>query len=936
MPSVHFGGRYDPQLVVCAVYSVGLHNHGRLPILIMERLDASFQQLKINETTQGFGDGSFYFPVGNQFVSKAFNHPQNQVKRGTPPRFTRFQPNIPPQQQPFNSYSYVTPWFMSAAAGGANKPSNGIGIFGAPPENGRIDHLHTGNRGYQRRSCRLNNISSTCHNGHANNNSSGSWNFSFKTEEELFCDSAPKAAINLELYDSIPVKQSGPDWTAVDPLTSFNDVQLHKVLADNIERAQYVHPTPVQKYALQIVLAKRDLMACAQTGSGKTAAFLIPLLHMMLEGSSKGGEKGNDSKLRGSHSLQMGVASPTCLILAPTRELSCQIFDESRRFAYRSDLKPCVVYGGAPVNNQLRDLSRGCDLLVATPGRLVDVIGREKVTLENVKFLVLDEADRMLDMGFEPQIRKIVEQNGMPDSSQRQTLMFSATFPNEIQTLAKDFLKNYIFLAVGRVGSTSENISQEVFYVHDRDKPERLVRILKEKEPAALTLVFVETKKGADLLANYLSRLQFPVAAIHGDRPQADRERALSSFRSGRTPVLIATAVAARGLDIPNVKHVINFDLPSDIEEYVHRIGRTGRMGQPGSAISFFCDRNQNVAHQLVELLREAKQPVPVWLDQRVSSTAAGNNSLNSNGRRYVSGGPNRRNGGYRPNYTSLDFRTGQKTNTSYVQNPQALGLLGNCAASLAAAACVPQPPSHHLRYQQPPPHQNPFATAAAVAALQGLQQGHPFGPPPPPRGLFDTRPPSSYPPPPFGAPQRPNVPPAPPSLMQQPAPAAPPPAANPQQQMHQYLAAMQHVVSTASSSSEFAATNYHQAFAEYAPPPTQPQDVFAASSPPAKASGSAEGQMMPPAFYRDSGSQQQQPNHAALAAAMSAMAAAAMSNGQMEGPSGMEEDKRVAAAAAAAAVGGGGEWWVSAPSPNISAYPTPSTTMLQPAATAN
>ncbi|EUB61678.1 ATP-dependent RNA helicase ded1 [Echinococcus granulosus] len=360
---------------------------------------------------------------------------QNQVKRGTPPRFTRFQPNIPPQQQPFNSYSYVTPWFMSAAAGGANKPSNGIGIFGAPPENGRFDHLHTGNRGHQRRSCRLNNISSTCHNGHTNNNSSGSWNFSFKTEEELFCDSAPKAAINLELYDSIPVKQSGPDWTAVDPLTSFNDVQLHKVLAENIERAQYVHPTPVQKYALQIVLAKRDLMACAQTGSGKTAAFLIPLLHMMLEGSSKGGEKGNDSKIKGSHSLQMGVASPTCLILAPTRELSCQIFDESRRFAYRSDLKPCVVYGGAPVNNQLRDLSRGCDLLVATPGRLVDVIGREKVTLENVKFLVLDEADRMLDMGFEPQIRKIVEQNGMPDSSQRQTLMFSATFPNEIQVL---------------------------------------------------------------------------------------------------------------------------------------------------------------------------------------------------------------------------------------------------------------------------------------------------------------------------------------------------------------------------------------------------------------------------------------------------------------------------------------------------------------------
>ncbi|VDD81250.1 unnamed protein product [Mesocestoides corti] len=648
-----------------------------------------FQQLKLGETPQGLGEGPFYFPGGNQFISKGFSHPTNQVKRGTPPRFGRFQPDLPPpQQQPFNGYSYMTPWFMAAAAGGTSKSSDGIGIFGAPPENGHFDHFNNNQRGYQRRPYRGNNV----YNGQTNNNSSSTWSFSFKTEEELFCNNTPKANINLELYDSIPVKQSGPDWTAIDPLTSFTDVQLNSVLVENIERAQYVHPTPVQKYALPIVLAKRDLMACAQTGSGKTAAFLLPILHMMLE-KSKNIENAEDSvrtiyisgthvdgvlhscisapytrqvdilpdliimcsaslqKSKGNQSVQAGIASPTCLILAPTRELSCQIFDEARRFAYRSEIKPCVVYGGAPVNNQLRDLSRGCDLLVATPGRLVDVIGREKVTLENVNFLVLDEADRMLDMGFEPQIRKIVEQNGMPDSSQRQTLMFSATFPTEIQasficfywaTLAKDFLKNYIFLAVGRVGSTSENISQEIFYIQDRDKPERLVRILREKEPSALALVFVETKKGADLLANYLSRLQFPVASIHGDRPQADRERALSSFRSGRTPVLIATAVAARGLDIPNVKHVINFDLPSDIEEYVHRIGRTGRMGQPGSATSFFSDRNQNVAHQLVELLREAKQPVPIWLDQRATSTPA-NNPLGANGRRYGSNGQSRR-----------------------------------------------------------------------------------------------------------------------------------------------------------------------------------------------------------------------------------------------------------------------------------------------------
>ncbi|VUZ46701.1 unnamed protein product [Hymenolepis diminuta] len=923
----------------------------------MERLDTSFQQMKLNDTPQGFGDGSLYFPVGNQFVGKGFNHSQNHVKRGTPPRFGRLQPDLAAQQQSFNGYYNMAPFFMPAVPGGGNKTADGIGLFGAPPENGRFDNMNSFNsRGYPRRPYRMNNNNvnhnnnNHYHNGHSNSSSNGNWNFSFKTDEELFCNNTPKGNINLELYDSIPVKQSGPDWTAVDPLVSFSDVKLHKVIMDNIERAQYVHPTPVQKYSLPITLAKRDLMACAQTGSGKTAAFLIPILHMMLENISKDSEK-SDDKVK-PQSLTSGMASPTCLILAPTRELSCQIFDEARRFAYRSEMKPCVVYGGAPVNNQLRDLSRGCDILVATPGRLVDVIGREKVTLENIKFLVLDEADRMLDMGFEPQIRKIVEQNGMPDSSQRQTLMFSATFPNEIQTLAKDFLKNYIFLAVGRVGSTSENISQEIFYIQDRDKPERLVRILKEKEPSALTLVFVETKKGADLLANYLSRLQFPVAAIHGDRPQADRERALSSFRSGRTPVLIATAVAARGLDIPNVKHVINFDLPSDIEEYVHRIGRTGRMGQPGSATSFFCDRNQNVAHQLVELLREAKQPVPIWLEQRVSNS--GNSSLNSNGRRYGNG-QNRRGSGFRPNYASLDFRIGQKTNTSYVQNPQALGLLGNCAAaSLAAAACVPTPgppqQNHNFRYQQaPPPHQNPFATAAAVAALQGLQQGHPFGPPPPPRGLFDTRAPppgSQYAPGPFGG-QRPP----------QAAPTGPPGPTNhqQQQQLQQYLAAaMQHVVSsTANSSSnqqqpsDYPPTNYHQAFAAAGYQPHQPDVVYAvggATSPPVtgKQGGAADGQIMPPPFYSGgSNSHQQQQNQAALAAAMNAMAAAAaMSNGgggggQLEGGSftALEEEKQRAAAAA--------EWgWINGQPTNIpppGAYTAqPPTVPPQPTAAAN
>ncbi|VDP45796.1 unnamed protein product, partial [Echinostoma caproni] len=376
--------------------------------------------------------------------------------------------------------------------------------------------------------------------------------------------------------------------------TELDFCQLHQIIKDNIERAQYIHPTPAQKYALPIIAAKRDLMACAQTGSGKTAAFLLPILNRLLK-------TGHDDE-QPPQSVT-GEASPTALVLAPTRELSCQIYDEARKFSYRSEVRPCVVYGGASIMAQVRELSHGCNILAATPGRLVDMISRGKVSLEHVKYLILDEADRMLDMGFEPQIRRIVEQHRMPPAGQRQTLMFSATFPKEIQ-----------------VSCTNENIVQEVLNVLDKDKPDVLVRLLQEKaDPEGLVLVFVETKRGADALAHYLSQLNFPVASIHGDRPQSDRERALSSFREGHTPILIATAVAARGLDIPNVKHVINFDLPSDIEEYVHRIGRTERMGQPGSATSFFSERNQNVVRDLVELLRESKQSVPPWLEARLT-----------------------------------------------------------------------------------------------------------------------------------------------------------------------------------------------------------------------------------------------------------------------------------------------------------------------------
>ena len=353
----------------------------------------------------------------------------------------------------------------------------------------------------------------------------------------------------------------------------------------------------------------RDLMACAQTGSGKTGGFLFPILSQAYQNGPSGA-----AAAQGNGFARQRKAYPTSLILAPTRELVSQIYDEARKFAYRSWVRPCVVYGGADIGSQLRQIERGCDLLVATPGRLVDLIERGRISLQNIKYLVLDEADRMLDMGFEPQIRRIVEGEDMPPTQDRQTLMFSATFPRDIQVLARDFLKDYIFLSVGRVGSTSENITQKIEYVEVVDKRSVLLDIL-HTHGAGLSLIFVETKRMADSLSDFLINQGFPATSIHGDRTQRERERALEMFRTGRCPILVATAVAARGLDIPNVKHVVNYDLPTDIDDYVHRIGRTGRAGNTGISTAFFNRGNRGIVRDLIDLLKEANQEIPSFLE---------------------------------------------------------------------------------------------------------------------------------------------------------------------------------------------------------------------------------------------------------------------------------------------------------------------------------
>ena len=415
-----------------------------------------------------------------------------------------------------------------------------------------------------------------------------------------------QTGINFDKYDDIPVEATGHD--VPDAVTEFTSPPLDPHMLSNITLAGYKNPTPVQKYSIPIVSIGRDLMACAQTGSGKTGGFLFPILSQSFMVGPTPAQAGNQA------GFGRRKAFPTALILAPTRELVSQIHEESRKFAYRSWVKPCVVYGGADITFQLRQIERGCDLLVATPGRLVDLIERGRISLANIKYLVLDEADRMLDMGFEPQIRRIVEGEDMPGTENRQTLMFSATFPRDIQMLARDFLREYIFLSVGRVGSTSENITQKVEYVEDGDKRSTLLDIL-HTHKGGLTLIFVETKRMADSLSDFLINQNFPATSIHGDRTQRERERALEVFRSGRFPILVATAVAARGLDIPNVTHVVNYDLPTDIDDYVHRIGRTGRAGNTGIATAFFNRGNRGIVRELIDLLKEANQEVPAFLE---------------------------------------------------------------------------------------------------------------------------------------------------------------------------------------------------------------------------------------------------------------------------------------------------------------------------------
>jgi ATP-dependent RNA helicase RhlE len=350
---------------------------------------------------------------------------------------------------------------------------------------------------------------------------------------------------------------------------SFENLKLIEPILRALKTEGYTTPTPIQEQAIPIILQHKDLLGCAQTGTGKTAAFAIPILQHLYQD-------------RLQHKEQKTIKA---LILTPTRELAIQIDESFAAYGKHTGLKHLVIFGGVSQNPQTDALKRGVDILVATPGRLLDLMNQRYVHLEHIKVLVLDEADRMLDMGFVNDVKKIIAK--IP--AKRQTLFFSATMPNEIQSLANSILNKPEKVEVTPVSSTADTIQQSLFYVEKNDKRALLQHILKDKG-IQTALVFTRTKHGADKVVKDLVRVGITAEAIHGNKSQNARQRALKNFKDRTTRVLIATDIAARGIDIDELTHVINYELPNIPETYVHRIGRTGRAGASGIA---FCDAEE-------------------------------------------------------------------------------------------------------------------------------------------------------------------------------------------------------------------------------------------------------------------------------------------------------------------------------------------------------
>uniref|UniRef100_A0A669CR46 RNA helicase n=1 Tax=Oreochromis niloticus TaxID=8128 RepID=A0A669CR46_ORENI len=391
-----------------------------------------------------------------------------------------------------------------------------------------------------------------------------------------------------------------------NPIMKFHEASFPSYVMDVINKQNWTEPTPIQAQGWPLALSGMDMVGIAQTGSGKTLAYLLPaIVHINHQPFLERGD------------------GPICLVLAPTRELAQQVQQVAAEYGRASRLKSTCIYGGAPKGPQIRDLERGVEICIATPGRLIDFLEAGKTNLRRCTYLVLDEADRMLDMGFEPQIRKIVDQI-RPD---RQTLMWSATWPKEVRQLAEDFLKEYVQINIGALQlSANHNILQIVDVCNDGEKENKLIRLLEEimSEKENKTIIFVETKRRCDDLTRRMRRDGWPAMGIHGDKSQQERDWVLNEFKYGKAPILIATDVASRGLDVEDVKFVINFDYPNNSEDYIHRIGRTARSQKTGTAYTFFTPNNMRQASDLVSVLREANQAINPKLLQMAEDRGGG------------------------------------------------------------------------------------------------------------------------------------------------------------------------------------------------------------------------------------------------------------------------------------------------------------------------
>jgi ATP-dependent RNA helicase RhlE len=448
----------------------------------------------------------------------------------------------------------------------------------------------------------------------------------------------------------------------MDTMTSFSDLRLAAPLEHAVRDAGYTTPTPIQAQAIPRLLEGRDLLGCARTGTGKTAAFALPILQRLAA-------RPHDRARR--HGVR-------ALVLVPTRELAAQVADSFKTYGKGMHLSVAVIYGGVGQSPQVRALQHGVDILVATPGRLVDLMGQGHAKLGRVEVLVLDEADHMLDLGFIPDVRRIVA--ALP--RQRQTMLFSATMPAPIAQLAEGLLTNPARVAVTPPATTVELVTQDVHFVANADKGALLARLLGVRD-VERALVFTRTKRGADRVARRLAADGVPAEAIHGNKSQNARERTLRAFRDGRARVLVATDIAARGIDVDGISHVVNYELPHVPETYVHRIGRTARAGASGIAISLCCPEERTLLRDIEKLTRT---PLRVAGGTDVAPPRAGRPSSHGNHRRQPPAAPAQRQRG-------RQWSHGPKLRGKVKSRPAAhAGARRHASASTRPAASAAQP----------------------------------------------------------------------------------------------------------------------------------------------------------------------------------------------------------------------------------------------------